>query len=61
MSKQIKSITNPKLSLNIFNPQEVQRIHEATLAILSKVGVRFPSRRALEIWEAHGATVDHER
>jgi trimethylamine--corrinoid protein Co-methyltransferase len=61
MSKQIKSITNPKLSLNILTPQEVQRIHEATLTIIEKVGVRFPSRRALEIWEAHGATVDHER
>ena len=46
MSKKIKSITNPKLSLKILAPQEVQRIHEATLAIIEKVGVRFPSRRA---------------
>jgi trimethylamine--corrinoid protein Co-methyltransferase len=61
MSKHIKSITHPKLSLNILTPQEVQRIHEATLTILSKVGVRFPSRRALEIWEAHGAAVDHDK
>jgi trimethylamine--corrinoid protein Co-methyltransferase len=61
MSKQIKSITNPKLSLNILTPQEVQRIHAATLDIIEKVGVRFPSRRALEIWEAHGAAVDHEK
>jgi trimethylamine--corrinoid protein Co-methyltransferase len=61
MSKKIKSITNPKLSLNILNPQEVQRIHEATLTIIEKVGVRFPSRRALEIWKAHGATVDQEK
>ena len=61
MSKQIKSIANPKLSLNILTPQEVQRIHEATLTIIEKVGVRFPSQRALEIWEAHGATVDHEK
>jgi trimethylamine--corrinoid protein Co-methyltransferase len=61
MSKAIKSITNPKLNLNILTPQEVQRIHEATLAIIEKVGVRFPSRRALEIWEAHGAAVDHEK
>jgi trimethylamine--corrinoid protein Co-methyltransferase len=61
MSKQIKSITNPKLSLNILTPQEVQRIHAATLDIIEKVGVRFPSRRALEIWEAHGAAVEHEK
>jgi len=61
MSKAIKSITNPKLSLNILTPQEVQRIHAATLDIIEKVGVRFPSRRALEIWETHGAAVDHEK
>jgi trimethylamine--corrinoid protein Co-methyltransferase len=61
MSKLVKSITNPKLSLNILTPQEVQRIHETTLTIIEKVGVRFPSRRALEIWQAHGATVDHEK
>jgi len=61
MTKPIKSITHPKLSLNILTPQEVQRIHEATLTIIEKVGVRFPSQRALEIWEAHGAAVDHEK
>ncbi len=30
MSKAIKTITHPKLSLNILTIQEVQRIHEAT-------------------------------
>jgi trimethylamine--corrinoid protein Co-methyltransferase len=61
MSKNIKSITNPKLKLEILSPQEVQKIHEATLWIIENVGVRFPSRRALKIWEAHGAQVDHEK
>lgn len=61
MSKKIISITNPKLSLNLLTPQEVERIHEATLTILSEVGVRFPSQRALKIWQANGATVDHEK
>ena len=60
MTKNIKSITNPKLKLEILTPQEVQKIHHATLHIIENVGVRFPSRRALEIWEANGATVDHE-
>ncbi|MEI6290760.1 MAG: trimethylamine methyltransferase family protein, partial [Chloroflexota bacterium] len=61
MSKNIKSITNPKLSLSILTPAEIQRIHEATLQTIEKVGVRFPSKRALEIWAAHGAEVDHEK
>ena len=59
MTKNIKSITNPKLKLEILTPQEVQKVHDATLHIIEHVGVRFPSKRALEIWEAHGATVDH--
>ncbi len=61
MPKTIKSITNPKLRLDVLNPQEVQKIHEATLWIIENVGVRFPSKRALEIWDAHGAAVDRDR
>ena len=61
MTKNIKSVTNPKLSLNILKPDEVKRIHDATLQIIENVGVRFPSKRALEIWAANGATVDFEK
>jgi len=58
---QIKSISNPALSLNILTPVDVDRIHHATLEIIEKVGVRFPSQKALDIWEAHGAQVDRDR
>src|SRR5512145_1493095 len=61
MAKTIKSITNPKLSLNVLTPQEIERLHEATLHIIEHVGVRFPSKRALEIWQAHGASVDFDK
>jgi trimethylamine--corrinoid protein Co-methyltransferase len=61
MSQTIKSITNPKLSLAILTPTEVQQIHTATLDVLSTVGVRFPSVKALDILEAHGATVDRAK
>ena len=61
MSQNIKSISNPKLKLEILTTEEVQKIHEATLWIIENVGVRFPSQRALEIWEASGATVDREK
>jgi trimethylamine---corrinoid protein Co-methyltransferase len=60
MTKTIKSITNPKLSIEVLSPAEVQKIHEATLHIIENVGVRFPSKRALDIWEANGAQVDRE-
>jgi hypothetical protein len=58
MSKTIKSITNPKLRLEILTPLEIKKIHDATLWIIGKVGVRFPLNRALDIWAAHGAEVD---
>jgi trimethylamine---corrinoid protein Co-methyltransferase len=61
MSKNIKSISNPKLKLEILTKEEVKKIHEATLWIIEHVGIRFPSQRALEIWEANGATVDREK
>ena len=61
MSKNIKSISNPKLKLEILTTEEVKKIHDATLWIIEHVGVRFPSQRALEIWEANGATVDREK
>ncbi|KAF0107002.1 MAG: trimethylamine methyltransferase [Anaerolineaceae bacterium] len=61
MSKPIKSITNPKLRLEVLTPEEVRKIHEATLWIIEHVGVRFPSKRALDIWQSFGASVDAEK
>jgi trimethylamine---corrinoid protein Co-methyltransferase len=58
MAGKIKSITQPKLSLNILSREDVQKIHEATLKIIETVGVKFPLGRALDIWQAHGAKVD---
>jgi trimethylamine--corrinoid protein Co-methyltransferase len=61
MAKAIKSISNPKLRLQILTPEEVKKIHDATMWIIERTGVRFPSKRALEIWAAHGAEVDQEK
>lgn len=60
MTRKIKTITNPRLSLNILTPEDVERLHTATLDVIENVGVRFPSQRALDIWEVSGATVDRE-
>ncbi len=61
MSKTIKSISNPKLRLEILTPLEIKKIHDATLWIIEKVGVRFPSEKALEIWSANGAVVERNK
>lgn len=44
--------------LEVLSPAAIQRIHEATLQVIEQVGVKFPSEQALDIWAAHGATVD---
>ena len=60
MPGKIKSISNPRMSLNLLSSQDIERLHAATMEILEQVGVRFPSEKALAIWEAHGAQVDRE-
>ena len=58
MKNYIRSITNPGLSLNVLDSRDVQRIHTATLDVIESTGVRFPSKKAQDIWKAHGADVD---
>jgi len=60
MAGKIKSVINPRLSLKILSDEDVRRIHSATLDVIENVGVRFPSHKALDIWEAHGAQVDRQ-
>jgi trimethylamine--corrinoid protein Co-methyltransferase len=40
--------------------EQLSDLQEATLWILEEVGVKFPSEKALEIFDDHGARVDHE-
>jgi len=60
MAGKIKSVSNPRLSLNILSSDDVKHIHSATLEIIESAGVRFPSKKALDIWEAQGANVDRD-
>ncbi len=60
MPAAIKSITDPKLQLEILSQDQLRQIHEATLQIIERTGVRFPSDWALDIWEQHGAEVDRD-
>ncbi len=56
---RISPITiKPKMQIEILSDQEVDKIHEATLAVLQKTGVRFPSGKALKIFAESGADVD---
>jgi len=46
--------------LQYLTDHELDKMQQATLAVLENVGVKFPSPRALSIFEEHGAIVDHE-
>src|SRR5512136_13288 len=58
MPGKIAAYSNPRLKLDLLSDEDVRKIHTATLDVIESVGVRFPSRQALDIFEAHGATVD---
>ncbi len=44
--------------LNFLSEEQLIQLQEATLNVLETVGVQFPSERALEIFNQHGAKVD---
>ena len=46
--------------LNFLSEEQLIQLQEATLNVLETVGVQFPSERALEIFNLHGAQVDHK-
>ncbi len=50
----------PRRPLRILEAADVERIHEAALDVLAETGAMFHSDRALDVLEAHGATVDRE-
>ena len=60
MPGKVKSVHEPRISLNILSKEEIQKIHTATLDIIESVGVRFPSERALDILEANQAKIDRD-
>jgi len=46
--------------VNILSDDEVRLLHTKALDVLENVGIRYESRRCLEILEAAGQKVDHE-
>ena len=48
----------PQMKIKTFDEQEIEKIHEATVVVLHKVGVRFPCQKALDIFAQAGADVD---
>ncbi len=55
-----KCYVGKRVKLELLSQDDVRQIHEATLDVIESVGVRFHSQTALDILEAHGASVDRE-
>lgn len=49
-----------KLKISILDDQEINQINQNTRAVLEEVGVKFPSEKALKIFDEAGANVDFE-
>jgi len=47
-----------KVKADFLQKNEIEKLHEATVHVLSKVGVRFQNDAALEIFRHHGAKVE---
>ena len=45
----------------ILSQEDVKRIHQTTMRVLSDVGVEFPSEEALSVFRAHGVKTDGSR
>jgi trimethylamine--corrinoid protein Co-methyltransferase len=50
----------PRFHLQVLTPGEIAEIKSATVHVLERVGVQFPSEQALDILASHGAEVDRD-
>ena len=44
--------------LRVFDRNDLQRIHDATVNLLENTGIQFQHEEALEIFKRHGAKVE---
>ena len=51
----------PARRWEVLSAADLDRLREAVFSVIADVGVRFPLARALDVLEAHGATVDRGR
>jgi len=54
----MKGFTRRFRPLELLSEEHVEAIHRATLAVLSRTGVRFESEKALNLFKDHGCDVD---
>ncbi len=56
--KPFRHTRNPFDPIQPLRPEQLERVHGASMTILEQVGIDFLDDEALRLWEAAGATVD---
>ena len=59
--KPFGRLQNPFAPVEVLTPEQIERIHEASIHILEEVGIDFLDEESLDLWAAAGARVDRER
>jgi trimethylamine--corrinoid protein Co-methyltransferase len=54
-----RQLRNPLPPLEFLAPEQIERLHEASMQILENVGLNFLDAETLDIWQQAGARVDH--
>ena len=55
-----KEVRNPWPPYQIAGPERIAEIHDMSMRILEKTGMRFMDEEAMDLWEKAGAKVDRE-
>jgi trimethylamine---corrinoid protein Co-methyltransferase len=58
LQRPFRQPRNPFPPLEILAPEQIERLHNASMRILEQVGVEFHDDEALDIWRRAGARVD---
>ncbi|MCP4417031.1 MAG: trimethylamine methyltransferase family protein [Chloroflexi bacterium] len=58
LQRPFRQVTNPRPPVEWASPEEVERLHNASMTILEEIGIRLMDDEALGIWEKAGAKVD---
>jgi len=58
--KPFSQLVNPMAPVEILSPEQIDRIHQASMRILEEIGIDFLDGEALALWEKAGAQVDHK-
>ncbi|MEM7116725.1 MAG: trimethylamine methyltransferase family protein [Chloroflexota bacterium] len=55
-----QQIKNPIAPVNWASPEQIEKLHNASLSILENVGMAFMAPEALDLWAKAGAKVNHQ-